>query len=166
MYRIPGTGARWAALYGVAQSRTRLTWLSSSSIYTYIFVVQSLNHVLLLGTLHGLPAFSVLHYLPELTQIHVHWVSDAINQLILSCPLLLLPSIFPSIRVFCNGSPLPWDFPSKNTGVGCHLLLQGIFLMQGSKSVSPAWQVGSLPLSHQGGPHTHVCIYICIYICL
>ena len=29
-------------------------------------------------------------------------------------------------RLFC-----PWDFPSKNTGVGCHSLLQGIFLTQG-----------------------------------
>ena len=26
----------------------------------------------------------------------------------------------------------PWDFPSKNTGVGCHRLLQTIFLTQGS----------------------------------
>ena len=26
----------------------------------------------------------------------------------------------------------PWDFPSKNTGVGCDFLLQGIFLTQGS----------------------------------
>ena len=25
----------------------------------------------------------------------------------------------------------PWDFPGKNTGVGCHFLLQGIFLIQG-----------------------------------
>ena len=25
----------------------------------------------------------------------------------------------------------PWDFPGKNTGVGCHFLLQGIFLTQG-----------------------------------
>ena len=24
----------------------------------------------------------------------------------------------------------PWDFPDKNTGVGCHFLLQGIFLTQ------------------------------------
>ena len=30
-WRIPGTGAWWAAVYGVAQSRTRLKWLSSSS---------------------------------------------------------------------------------------------------------------------------------------
>ena len=30
------------------------------------------------------------------------------------------------------GSLRPWDFPGKNTGVGCHFLLQGIFLTQGS----------------------------------
>ena len=31
-WRIPGTGAWWAAVYGVAQSRTRLKQLSSSSM--------------------------------------------------------------------------------------------------------------------------------------
>ena len=38
-WRIPGMGAWWAAVYGVAQSRTQLTWLSSSSSsasYTWI----------------------------------------------------------------------------------------------------------------------------------
>ena len=30
----------------------------------------------------------------------------------------------------------PWDFPGKNTGVGCHFCLQGIFLIQGSNLVS------------------------------
>ena len=28
--------------------------------------------------------------------------------------------------------PRPWDSPGKNTGVGCHFLLQGIFPIQGS----------------------------------
>ena len=28
----------------------------------------------------------------------------------------------------------PWDFPGKNTGVGCHLLLQGNFVTQGSNA--------------------------------
>ena len=27
--------------------------------------------------------------------------------------------------------PYPWNFPGKNTGMGCHFLLQGIFLTQG-----------------------------------
>ena len=43
----------------------------------------------------------------------------------------------------------PLDFPGKNTGVGCHFLLQGILLTQGSNSHLPYWQVSSLPLSHQ-----------------
>ena len=29
------------------------------------------------------------------------------------------------------GSLCPWDSPGKNTGVGCHAFLQGIFLIQG-----------------------------------
>ena len=37
-------------------------------------------------------------------------------------------------QVFCEpvGLLCPWDFPGKSTGVGCHFLLQGIFLAQGS----------------------------------
>ena len=36
---------------------------------------------------YSLPGFPVLHYLPELTQTHVHWVGDAIQL----SHLLLLP---------------------------------------------------------------------------
>ena len=43
---------------------------------------------------------SVHHRLPELTQTHVHWVSDAIQPSHPLSPLLLPPSIFPSIMVF------------------------------------------------------------------
>ena len=46
----------------------------------------------------------------------------------------------------------PWNFPGKNTGVGCHFLLQGIFLTQGSNQRLLHWQVDSLPLSHLGSP--------------
>ena len=42
----------------------------------------------------------------------------------------------------------PQDFPGKDTGVGCHLLLQGIFPTQGSNPRLLHWQVGSLPLCH------------------
>ena len=44
--------------------------------------------------------FPILLHLPGFAQTHVPWVSDAIQHLILCCPLLLLPSIFPRIRVF------------------------------------------------------------------
>ena len=39
----------------------------------------------------------------------------------------------------------PWNFPGKNTGVGCHALLQGIFPTQGMNLclfLSPALAVG------------------------
>ena len=55
--------------------------------------------------------FPVHHQLLELAQTHVHQVSDAIQPLILCCPLLLLPSIFPSIMVFSNESALHIRWP-------------------------------------------------------
>ena len=55
--------------------------------------------------------FPVFHYLLELAQTHVHWASDAIQPSYpLSC-LLLLPLIFPSIRVFSNESALHIRWP-------------------------------------------------------
>ena len=44
----------------------------------------------------------------------------------------------------------PWDSPGKDTGVGCHFLLQGIFLTQGANLSLLHWQADSLPLSQQG----------------
>ena len=38
--------------------------------------------------------------------------------------------------------------------MGCHSLLQGIFLIQGSNLCLWPWQVDSLPLSHQGSPES------------
>ena len=52
------------------------------------------------------PGFPVCLQLLELAQTHVHQVGDAIQPLILCCPLLLLPSVFPSIRVFSSVSSL------------------------------------------------------------
>ena len=53
------------------------------------------------------PGFPVQHQLPELAQTHVHIKSVMpSNHLILCCSLLLLPSIFPSIRIFSNESVL------------------------------------------------------------
>ena len=57
------------------------------------------------------PGVPVHHQLPEFTQIHVHWVSDAIQPSHLCRPFLLLPSIFPSIRVFSNESALHIRWP-------------------------------------------------------
>ena len=42
-------------------------------------------------------------------------------------PNSLRPRGLQPIKLFC-----PWDFPGKDTGVGCHFLVQRIFLTQGS----------------------------------
>ena len=49
---------------------------------------------------------------------------------------------------------LPWDFPGKNTGVGCHFLLQEIFLIQGLNPGLPHCRQTLYQLSHQGS-HIH-----------
>ena len=57
------------------------------------------------------PGFPVYHQFLEPAQTHVHWVDDAIQP---SYPLLspsLLPSVFPSIRVFSNVSALRIRWP-------------------------------------------------------
>ena len=60
---------------------------------------------------HSTPGLPVHHQLPESIQTHVHQVSDAIHHLIFCCPLFLLPSVFPSIRVFSNESALHIRWP-------------------------------------------------------
>ena len=57
------------------------------------------------------PGLPVHHQLLELTQTHVHWSVMPSKHLILCHPLLLPPSIFPSIRVFSNESALLIRWP-------------------------------------------------------
>ena len=53
-------------------------------------------------------------------------------------------------------APLSMEFFSKNTGVGCHFLPQGIFLTQGSNLSLLHWQANSSPMSQQGSPRLWV----------
>ena len=46
----------------------------------------------------------------------------------------------------------PWDFPGKNTGVGCYFLLKGIFLSQGSNLGFLHYMQFLYWLSYQGSP--------------
>ena len=63
------------------------------------------------------------------------------------------------------GSSVHGIFPGKNTGAGCHFLLQGIFLTQGLKPCLLHllhWQAGSLLLHHlylQSGNMQQPCPY-------
>ena len=56
----------------------------------------------------------------------------------------------------------PWDSPGRNTGVGCHSLLQGIFPTQKSTPCLLClllWQAGSLPLAPLGKPFSTTQLY-------
>ena len=59
----------------------------------------------------SMPGLPVHHQLLELIQTHVHRVGDAIQPSHPLRPLLLLPLIFPSIRVFSNESTLRIRWP-------------------------------------------------------
>ena len=108
--------------------------------------------------------FTVLHHL-ELAHTHVHQVRDAIQTLLLCHPLLLLPSIFPSIRVFSNELalcirwPKYWNFsfsinPSNENSGLISLGLTGLLSLQ-SKGVSRAHfkSINSLVVSLLCGPY-------------
>ena len=62
----------------------------------------------------------------------------------------------------------PQDSPGKNTGVGCHAVLQGIFLTQGlnlSLLRLLHWQVDSLPLVLLGKPQNRVAAAKSLQLC-
>ena len=103
------------------------------------------------------PGFPVHHQLPELAQTHVHRVGDAFQPSHpLSCPLLLLPSIFPNIRVFSNESvlcirwPKYWSFSFSISLSNEYLGLSSfridwfdLLVVQGIQESSPAPQLKS-----------------------
>ena len=70
-----------------------------------------------------------------------------------TCVYVCVPS---HVQLFCYPTTkllFPWNFPGKNTGVGCHVLLWGIFPTHGLNWCLLHllyWQAGSLPLCHLG----------------
>ena len=62
----------------------------------------------------SMPGFPVLHYLPEFVKlVFIESVMPS-NCFILCCPLLLLPSVFPSIKIFS----MSWLFASGGQSIG------------------------------------------------
>ena len=93
------------------------------------------------------PGLPVHHQLLEFTKTHVQWVSDAIQPSHPLLSLLLLPSIFPSIRVFSNESvlrirwPKYWSFSfsisPSNEYLG--LIFFSIYLDRGLTHLKRPW---------------------------
>ena len=88
---------------------------------------------------HSTPGFPILHRFLEFAHTHVRWVSDAIQPSHPLLPLLLLPSIFHSIRVFSNELalcirwPKYWGFKISPSDEYSGLISLGVdwFLIEG-----------------------------------
>ena len=106
-----------------SRHHTVILWCISSFIlvnehYFLIFIVvvfHSLNHIQLLvspwtAAHQASLAFTVSQNLLRFMSIELVMLS---NYLILSCPLLLLPSVFPSIRVFFSELALHTRWPKN-----------------------------------------------------
>ena len=86
------------------------------------------------------------------TPLHYCWkcklvatMENSMLVYLLSCVQLLQVQGLQPARLLC-----PWDFPGKNTGVGCHFLLQGIFPTQRSNTGLLHCRLILYQLSHQG----------------
>ena len=99
---------------------------------------------------HG--GWLALPYSPDLKCFFPH--GSYVHVQLLSYTRLFATPWTVTTRLFC-----PWDFLSKNTGVGWYFLLQGIFPTQGSNPhllcLLPE-QADSLTVNHLGSPVSHI----------
>ena len=77
--------------------------------------------------------------------------------ILLYCAVLCLvaqsrPILWDPLGCILPGSSVDRDSPRKNTGMGCHALLQGIFPTQGLNPGLPHCRQILYSLSHQGSP--------------
>ena len=89
---------------------------------------------------------------------YIHWPICSSKQVLVGVTDLIMCVGAQSYLSLCNPwtEPArllsPWDFPGKNTGVGCRFLLQGIIQTRGLNPRVLHWQAGSLPLMPPGKP--------------
>ena len=83
---------------------------------------------------------------------HPHWPPVSFLSTLMNLLWLCCGSVAKSCLILCDlmdcslpGSSVHGVFPGKDTRVGCHSLLQGIFTTQGSNSGFLYWQAGFLP---------------------
>ena len=81
------------------------------------------------------------HCKPNL--INVLWTFKNIKHTVLCWVTRSQSTLCNPVRLLC-----PWDSPGKNTGVVCHVLLQGIFSTQGLNSCLPHCRQILYCLSH------------------
>ena len=94
----------------------------------------------------GSPFLPGPHRLPyRYSEPHPPKVGESVTRSVVSDSLQ--PHGLQPARLLC-----PWGSPGKNTGVGCHSLLQGVFLTQGLNLGLLHYRQILYHLSHQGRP--------------
>ena len=91
------------------------------------------------------------NFMPRKTNINIRNISCSPQPV----SMLSRGQLFGTPWTVAHQTSLSMEFPGKNTGVGCHALLQGIFPTQGLNPhlLCPLhWQAGSLPLALAGKP--------------
>ena len=102
---------------------------------------------------HSLP---LLYVLMKITWIKIYKTSCKCYCCCCCCWIAKTHQTFlPPRGVYPTRLLCPWDFSGKNTGAGCHFLLQGFFPTQGSNLGLLHWQVDCLPLNYLRAPCKH-----------
>ena len=124
-------------LYNPWNSPGQNTGVGSHSLLKGIFLTQGSNS--------GLPHCRwILYHLSHQGSPCLQKEEVKESEVAQSCPTLCNPMDSPCTNLH------PWDFLGKSTGMGCHFLLQGIFLTQGSNPGLPHCRQMLYRLSHQG----------------
>ena len=120
-WRIPGTEGL-GGLSSMGSHRVGHDWSDLAAAAAYLLLCSSLDCFQFSSITQScptlwdpmnpsMPGLPVHHQLPEITQIHVHQVVMPSSHLILCLPVLFLPPIPRSIRVFYNESTLHMRWP-------------------------------------------------------
>jgi len=141
-----------------------------------VVVVQSLSHVRLLATPWTAACQASLSFTNSWSLLKFMSIESMMpsNYLVLCCPLLLLPSIFPSIRVFykesalCIRWPKNWSFSinpfSEYSGLSFFgIVWFDLLVVQGTLKSSPAPQFESINSSALSLLYSPALTSICDY---
>ena len=163
-------GRAWqATIHGVAKSRTGLN--DSLSLFHYFSFLGELREKtcikrratspeprfrnLSFQAKLGLSVFVIVTVLTVTRQKHLiskycifNILNNGFSRLGSEVRSLSRVRLFATLWTVATRLICPWGFPSKSTGVGCHVLLQGIFLTQGLSLGLPHCRQPLYCLSH------------------
>ena len=112
--------------YIFERTRSRISKrYSHTHVYSIVYNSQAVEVFQLSISLDG----QKICYICVLYVLHMLYTNVCVSHSVMSDSLW-------SHSLYPTRLPYPWDSPGKNTEMGCHALLQGIFLTQGSNCIT------------------------------